>query len=185
LPEGGRVLDLGGGTGGLAAVVADRFPTANVEIWDTDPAMLDVAMERCRSFGNRVSGVCRSFADGLPRCDAVVACIALHHVMDLEAKRAIYANIHRALRKGGIFANADCTMSASAVIRGACFAIWTQFMRDNGLSDAEVRRNYESWAREDYYPPIETELGLLKDAGFAEPDCFWRSAPFAVFGGVR
>jgi len=41
--SGGRVLDLGGGTGALAAALAERFPTAEVEIWDTDRDMLAVA----------------------------------------------------------------------------------------------------------------------------------------------
>src|SRR5688500_9196710 len=52
LPDGrGRVLDLGGGTGALAAAIADRFPNADVEIWDTDPEMLEIARERCAAFG--------------------------------------------------------------------------------------------------------------------------------------
>ena len=80
LPSDGRVIDLGGGTGALARAVAEKFPGVRVEIWDTDPAMLEVARERCAAFGDRVHFVERSFAEPLPACDAVVACIALHHV---------------------------------------------------------------------------------------------------------
>src|SRR5262245_54343454 len=84
LPTGrGRVLDLGGGTGALAAAVAERFPGTDVEIWDTDPQMLDIARERCAGFGARVRYIERSFVDSLPPCDAVAACIALHHVKDM------------------------------------------------------------------------------------------------------
>ncbi|PYL03495.1 MAG: 16S rRNA (cytosine(1402)-N(4))-methyltransferase [Verrucomicrobia bacterium] len=111
LPPDGRVIDLGGGTGALARAVAEKFPGVRVEIWDTDPAMLEVARERCAAFGDRVHFVERSFAEPLPACDAVVACIALHHVKDISAKGKIYANIFQALRPGGIFANADCVMS--------------------------------------------------------------------------
>jgi len=81
LPSDGRVIDLGGGTGALARAVAEKFPAVRVEIWDTDPAMLEVARERCARFGGRVHFVERSFAEPLPACDAVVACIALHHVL--------------------------------------------------------------------------------------------------------
>src|SRR5262245_9923099 len=59
--SGGLVLDLGGGTGALAAAIAERFPQASVEIWDTDPDMLAVARERCAAFGPRVRYVQRSF----------------------------------------------------------------------------------------------------------------------------
>jgi tRNA (cmo5U34)-methyltransferase len=185
LPPGGRVLDLGGGTGALAAVVAEKFPTAQVEIWDTDPAMLTVARERCARFGGRVTLVERSFAGPLPACDAVVACIALHHVKDLAVKGGIYANIRCALRPGGLFANADTAMSTVPWVREATFQTWADFMGTQGIPAAAARAYFAEWAKEDYYPPLATELEMLSAAGFAEPECFWREAPFTVFGGVR
>ena len=185
LPPDGRVLDLGGGTGSLAKAVGEKFPRVEVEIWDTDPAMLKVARGRCAVFADRVHFVERSFAEPLPACDAVVACIALHHVKDMVAKGKIYANIFQALRPGGIFANADCVMSETPVVRAASYEGWARFMEEQGVPAAETRRQFAEWAKEDYYPPLATELRLLAEAGFAEPDCFWRMAPFTVFGGVR
>jgi tRNA (cmo5U34)-methyltransferase len=185
LPSDGRVIDLGGGTGALARAVAEKFPRVRVEIWDTDPAMLEVARERCAAFVDRVQFVERSFAEPLPACDAVVACIALHHVKDMSVKGKIYANIFQALHPGGIFANADCVMSEMPVVRTASYESWTKFMTEQGLSPAEAQLQFAEWAKEDYYPPLATELRLLMEAGFAEPDCFWRTAPFTVFGGVR
>jgi tRNA (cmo5U34)-methyltransferase len=185
LPPGGRVIDLGGGTGALARAVVEKFPGVRVEIWDTDPAMLEVARERCAAFGDRVYFAERSFAEPLPACDAVVACIALHHVKDMSAKGKIYANIFHALRPGGIFANADCVMSETPAVRTASFEGWAKFMEEQGLSPAEAQQQFAEWAKEDYYPPLATELRLLAKAGFTEPDCFWRTAPFTVFGGLR
>jgi tRNA (cmo5U34)-methyltransferase len=185
LPARGRVLDLGGGTGALAAAVAKKFPRAQVEIWDTDPAMLAMARARCARYGARVSYVERSFAEPLPRCDAVVACIALHHIKELATKGRIYAHIHRALQRGGLFANADCTMSTVPRVRKATFRSWAGFIRAQGMTAAETRRHFAAWAKEDFYPPLGTELQLLRAAGFREPDCFWKDAPFAVFGGVK
>jgi len=185
LPSDGRVIDLGGGTGALARAVAEKFPGVCVEIWDTDPAMLEVARERCAVFGDRVHLVARSFAEPLRACDAVVACIALHHVKDMAAKGKIYANIFQALHPGGIFANADCVMSETPAVRSASYEGWAKFMEEQGLSPAEAQQQFTEWAKEDYYPPLATELRLLAEGGFAEPDCFWRMAPFTVFGGVR
>jgi len=185
LPSDGRVIDLGGGTGALARAVAEKFPAVQVEIWDTDPAMLEVARERCAAFGDRVHLIERSFAEPLSACDAVVACIALHHVKDMAEKAKIYANVFRALRPGGIFANADCVMSETSAVRATSYEGWAKFMEEQGLSPAEAQQQFAEWAKEDYYPPLVTELRLLAEAGFAEPDCFWRTAPFTVFGGVR
>ncbi|MBI5769506.1 MAG: class I SAM-dependent methyltransferase [Verrucomicrobia bacterium] len=192
LPDGGacpersrRVLDLGGGTGALAAAIAERFPGATVEIWDTDPEMLAVSRERCAPFGDRVRYVERSFTDPLPPCDAVAACIALHHVKDLTVKAGIYQNIHAALRPGGIFVNADTAVCATPALRDHAFRLWAASMRPHGIGEKEACAHFASWAHEDYYPPLITELRMLADAGFAEPECFWREAAAVVFGAVK
>jgi tRNA (cmo5U34)-methyltransferase len=183
--SGGLVLDLGGGTGALAAAVAERFPTIRVEIWDTDPAMLDFARARCAGFGGRVALVEKSFANPLPACDAVVACIALHHVKDMAAKGKIYRNIFNALRPGGLFANADTLMDSRPGPREHYFNIWAKFQQTHGFTDAEARAHFASWALEDCYTPLSTEMKLLVEAGFTEPDCFWRDEHQGVFGAIK
>ena len=188
LPDGGagrRVLDLGGGTGALAAAIAERFPAATVEIWDTDSAMLTTARERCAVFGARVRYVGRSFTEPLPPCDAVAACIALHHVKDMAVKGAIYKNIFAALRPGGIFVNADTAVCATPALRDHAFRLWAQSMAPHGIGEKDAHAHFASWAHEDYYPPLIAELRMLAEAGFAEPECFWREAAAVVFGAVK
>ena len=183
--EGGLVLDLGGGTGALAAALAGRFPTIRVQIWDTDPAMLAFARERCAPFGNRVELIEKSFASTLPACDAVVACIALHHVKDMGVKGQIYRNVFNALRPGGIFANADTLMDSRPGPRAHYFDVWSRFQQSHGFTDMEARQHFATWAAEDCYTPLSVEMKLLAEAGFAEPDCFWRHEHQGVFGGVK
>jgi tRNA (cmo5U34)-methyltransferase len=183
--DGGRMLDLGGGTGALAAAVAARFPAVKVEIWDTDPAMLTAAQERCRPYGDRVKLVERTFTDPLPTCDAVAACIALHHVKDMSVKARIYENIHAALRPGGIFVNADAAVCTTPRLREFAFAGWEASMRPHGIVAEEARRHFASWAHEDHYPPLFQELRLLEASGFPEPETFWRDAAAVVFGAVK
>jgi tRNA (cmo5U34)-methyltransferase len=183
--KGRRVLDLGGGTGALAAAIAERFPAVTVEIWDTDADMLKLARTRCADFGRRVCYVKRSFADPLPACDAVVACIALHHVKDLAVKRSIYRNIFSALRPGGLFVNADTAVPAAGPLRDHAFRGWADSMQAHGIGEAEARGLFSAWALADYYPPLVTELQMLTEAGFAEPECFWREAAALVFGAAK
>lgn len=179
------VLDLGGGTGALAEAVAETLPLAEVEIWDTDPAMLAVARERCARFGGRIRYIERSFANPLTPCDAVVACIALHHVKDMAAKGAIYRNIHAALRPGGVFLNADTAIAASGALREFSYQEWINAMAPHGITEVQARAHFASWTHEDYYPPLATELRLVGEAGFADPECFWREIPFVIFGGIK
>ena len=179
------VLDLGGGTGALAEAVADTLPHAEVEIWDIDRAMLGLARERCARFGDRVRTVERSFTEPLTSCDAVVACIALHHVKDLAVKGAIYRNIHAALRPGGVFMNADLAIAAGGALHEFTYAEWIRAMAPHGIDEPQARAHFASWAHEDYYPPLATELRLLADGGFADPECFWRELPCGIFGGMK
>lgn len=182
---GRRVLDLGGGTGALAAAIAERFPAVEVEIWDIDPEMLATARERCAGFGGRIRYVEQSFTQPLPACDAVAACIALHHVKDLAVKAGIYRHVFAALRPGGLFVNADTAVCETPVLRDHAFRLWARAMAPHGIGEKEAYAHFASWAHEDYYPPLITELRLLAAAGFAEPECFWREAAAVVFGAVK
>jgi tRNA (cmo5U34)-methyltransferase len=179
------VLDLGGGTGALAEAVAITLPRAEVEIWDIDRAMLGLARERCARFGDRVRYVERSFTEPLPPCDAVVACIALHHVKDLTVKGAIYRNIFAALKPGGTFLNADTAIAGSGRLREYSYQEWIDAMAPHGITESAARAHFANWAHEDYYPPLLTELLLVGEAGFADPECFWRGIPFLIFGGIK
>jgi SAM-dependent methyltransferase len=92
-----------GGTGALAESVLAGLPETRLEMWDIDAKMLAVASQRLRRFGDRVTLRERSFTEPLGRCNAVIATLSLHHVSQLDAKRAVYANIFDALIPGGIF----------------------------------------------------------------------------------
>src|SRR5688572_3239149 len=178
--KSGLVIDLGGGTGSLAAAIAAAFPNVDVEIWDVDSSMLEVAVERCAEYGSRVRAVERSFFEPLPDCTGVVACIALHHIKELEEKGKLYSNIHDALSPGGVFANADTCMSTVPFVQQQSYRDWAQFMGIHGIDEAQARQHFADWAEEDYYPPVSEEIRLLSSAGFKEPDIFWRKAPFIV-----
>ena len=54
-----------------------------------------------------------------------------------------------------------------------------------GISAEEARGLFAQWAGEDRYFPLTTELGLLADAGFPRPECFWKQGAPTVFGGFH
>lgn len=179
------IVDLGGGTGSLTAAVAEQFPNADIEAWDIDANMMEVGRHRLAKYGGRVRMVERSFDEPLPECDAVVACIALHHIKDLDKKTRVYSNIFQALRSPGIFANGDATMSPDPHTQEATYRLWTEFMMSNGMTEEEARRHFANWRDEDRYFSLQEEFEALKAAGFARPECFWRYGPMTVYGGVK
>jgi tRNA (cmo5U34)-methyltransferase len=173
-PADAHVLDLGGGTGALSSAVLRGLPGARVTVLDVDPDMLAEARRRLADFGDRVSFHQASFLDRLPAADAVVASLALHHVHDLETKTALYRAIRDALSPGGVLLNLDAAVSEGARLNGLVFDRMAERMGDHGISDAQARVHFASWAEEDRYFPLDVELAALRDAGFDEVECFWR-----------
>jgi len=179
------VSDLGAGTGALGAAILDRVPSARVQFLDIDPSMLEVAGARVARHGQRAELRRGSFDDALPACDAVVASLALHHVPDLDRKRALYARIHEALRPGGVFLVADATVHEVGAAHDHIYHRWAAAMAQHGIARPEADALFAQWAGEDRYYPLAVELEQLRAAGFSQPDCFWKHGPSTVFGGFR
>jgi tRNA (cmo5U34)-methyltransferase len=185
VPPGAHVLDLGGGTGALSAAVLEGLPEARVTVLDVDVDMLAEARRRLAKFGDRVAFTEGSFLEPLPGADAVVASLALHHVHDLGQKTELYRAIHSALPPGGAFLNLDAAVSEGPRARALVFDRWAARMGDHGISDTEARAHFAAWADEDRYFPLDTELAALREAGFAEVECFWRRAASSICCGLR
>jgi tRNA (cmo5U34)-methyltransferase len=126
-----------------------------------------------------------SFLDPLPAADAVVASLALHHVHDLGAKTALYRAIRETLSPGGVLLNLDAAVTEDARLNSLVFDRMAAWMADYGISDAEARGHFASWADEDRYFPLDAELGALREAGFDEVECFWRRGLTAIVCGLR
>ncbi len=185
LPANPLVVDLGAGTGALAGAILDGIPRARAVTIDIDPAMVEAASARLAPHRERVELRRSSFDDAIPACDAVVASLALHHVADVRAKRALYMRIHAALDPGGLFLSADAVVYPAGPEHARMFRVWSAGMGTHGIGRGEADALFAQWSQEDTYHPLATELSLLADAGFARPECFWRKGPIAVFGAFR
>ena len=160
------VLDLGAGTGALAEAMLEHEGVGVVEAIDVDAEMLDRARIRLKRFGVRARFQRCSFESPLPECDAVSACLALHHVPTMERKRALYKGIFRTLRPAGVFVNADVTMSAHPVRQEQCYRIWAGHLVSCGIDERRAYEHFDEWASEDTYFPLDDELTAMREAGF-------------------
>jgi len=178
IPRRARLLvDLGTGTGALAAAGLKRAPRARVIGIDADPDILKMAARRLSS---RATFVCGSFLRApLPRgVDAVIASIALHHVRTRAAKARLYRRVRHALAPGGVFVSVDCYPSADRAAAREQHSAWRAHLR-RAYSAHEVNRLLKAWSIEDVYVPLETEIALLERAGFSITT-LWRRGAFAV-----
>lgn len=108
-----RALDLGSGPGSLSARLLRRFPRARCVAVDYDPVALRIGEGALGSFGGRLQWVDAKLGRPgwtqqlpSPGYDAALSTTALHWLPAADLRRC-YRDLHRVLRRGGVFVNGD------------------------------------------------------------------------------
>jgi ubiquinone/menaquinone biosynthesis C-methylase UbiE len=103
----GEVLEIGAGSGAMAAALLDRYPAIRLTATDVDGDMVVKTRQRLSSYGERAS-VRQADATALPfgdgHFDLVLSFAMLHHVGRWEQA---LAEVVRVLRPGGRLAGYD------------------------------------------------------------------------------
>ena len=182
VPRGARtIVDLGIGTGALAARCLLQARRAIVVGVDADAAMLELAARRLRSHVQVIAG---DFVRAdLPPCDAIVASFALHHVRTRTAKAGLYRRVAKALRRRGVLVTVDCQPSADRRTASSQRLAWRAHLR-RSYSAARAERFLDAWSREDVYVPLEVELAMIARSGL-RPVVIWRKGAFAVVRATK
>ncbi len=175
------IVDLGIGTGALAARCLEACPSARIVGMDEDAAMLAAARVR---LGGGLRTLLGSFeATDLPRCDAIVACLALHHVPPGARRLRLFRSLHKVLRPGGVLVSADCHPATTPRLAAADHAAWTSHL-GGAYPPEQIRGFFHRWAHEDHYVPLLDDIATLRRAGFTV-DVPWRQQAFAVIVAAR
>ena len=179
------IIDFGIGTGALAARCLRVAPHARLIGIDADADMLTLARRRlAKKRGAQLELRHSDFLTiALPRCDAIVTTLALHHIHDAGAKQQFYAKCYAALRRGGILANGDCCIAENPQLSQRYMKIWDKHMLQF-YTPRQVKAFAAAWAGEDKYFPLRQEIAMLSAAGF-EVEVTWRRAPQAVLVGKK
>lgn len=174
-------IDLGVGTGALAARCLAAAPGMQVLGVDADPEALAVAEKRLPLRFTGARGDFRVMP--LPRCDAVTASLSLHHVLTRRAKTALYERCHAALRPGGGLISADLFLASAPGLVRQNESIWLAHLQHQ-YARSEALRLMRAWAKDDRYFPLDQELAMLQSSGF-RVDVVWRHGGFAVLLGIK
>jgi SAM-dependent methyltransferase len=164
-----RVLDLGTGDGLLLALVRAARPGAAGVGLDFSAEMLAAARERFSTHADVEiveHDLDRPLPPGLGDFDVVVSAFAIHHLVDAR-KRALYREIRHLVRPGGLFANLEHVASPTPSLHEAFLAAIDAATDDPSNKLASV----------------ETQLGWLRDLGFADVDCYWKWRELALLAG--
>jgi SAM-dependent methyltransferase len=163
-----RVLDLGTGDGFTLGRVLAAHPEAVGIGLDFSTEML--ARARATFAGEpRVEIREHDLDDPLPgdlgSFDLVVSSFAIHHCVP-ERQRALYGEVFAHLTDGGRFLNLEHVASATP-------ALHEEFLAALGAEEDPSNK----------LVAVETQLGWLRDTGFADVDCFWKWRELALLSG--
>lgn len=180
-----KVLDLGAGTGLMAAFIAYSFPNAQIVMVDISNEMLARARERFELGGGRFRFEVADYGvDPIrERYDAVVSALSIHHLSD-EQKRALFDRIHGALNPGGVFVNAEQFRCATPERHQFHHERWVKRVRELGADERDLAAALERM-KFDRAATLEEQLEWMRDAGFRDIDCAYKNLIFAVYCGVK
>jgi len=181
-----RVIDLGCGTGTVAACVLDSFPNAQVICLDLAGNMIAMAQAKLAHYPG-VRYVVSDFNafDFYGKYDVVVSSLALHHLVTDEDKRNFYRRIYNALPSGGVFYNADVVLGSSDFLQDVYMKQWLNFMSREVSQDEIEHKWIPKYQAEDRPAKLIDQLKWMAEIGFADVDVVWKYYNFAVYGGVR
>jgi len=169
-PGAPRILDLGTGAGRLVTLVKKIRPHARFVGLDFSPTMLD-ALRAAFGGDETVAVVQHDFDHKLPpmgQFDAVISSFAIHHLVH-ERKRSLYREIFGIVAPAGVFCNLEHVASPTSRAH-------EKFLEAIGWPDEDPSNKLLD---------LETQLGWLREIGFADVDCYWKWRELALFAGTK
>jgi SAM-dependent methyltransferase len=198
-----RVLDLGGGPGLLAELMANRWPGAAVTLLDLDPVLLTLARAALPA-GVRVLDADLSApgwtAEAGGGYDLILAVMTMHYLSPDDA-RALYRDAGTALTPGGLLLVADLMpddgiallmealdpADGEAAAELAWARWWSEISHAEGFEPLFSRRDqmFRQRPPADFTAPVSWHISAARHAGFDEAGIVWRCGRHAALAALR
>ena len=165
------ILDLATGTGDVARMIADRWPTAQVQASDPTAAMLAVARQKSSAEKSpkphkRIvwrEGVAEQIDAPANSLDAITIAFGFRNVGD---RQKAVDEAFRALKPGGVFAILELGLPRAKILKAPYRLLLKQAMpRFAGLFSPKAPYEYLAQSIMDFPPPDQVKR-MLSKSGF-------------------
>jgi tRNA (cmo5U34)-methyltransferase len=185
IPARAKVIcELGAGSGLMTRLLRARFPTSRLHVIDFSTSMLDLAKDSLGHDPNIVWHLSNYATEAFPHdlC-AVVSTLSIHHLDDTD-KRTVFRKSHASLKPNGVFVNADQVAGPTPALEARYKALWLEQVRTAGATEQQIEASLYR-QQEDRCASVGDQLQWLRDAGFADADCWFKDNRFAVMAGTQ
>jgi SAM-dependent methyltransferase len=200
-------VELAAGDGTLAHAMLSAFPHCRYVALDGSELMREHLRTNLAAFGDRVQVgefdlAASQWREALPSpLRLVVSSLCVHHLTG-EEKKSLFADMVARLEPGGALLLADIVEPDSRRVARLFARQYDETTRAQSLQRYGDLRGYAEFEREkwnyftynygvpdlddiDHPSRLSDQLLWLREAGFAEADCFWMHAGHAVYGGFK
>jgi tRNA (cmo5U34)-methyltransferase len=187
-PHARHVLDIGCGAGNYTLKLLQHLPNLDVTLIDLSRPMLDRATQRIRKVTtghiNTIQGDIREIALPVAEFDVILAAAVLHHLRTDSEWYNVFAALHRTLRPGGSVWVFDLVESAIPSVQQLMTQQYGDFL--TRLKDESYRDEVLAYIeKEDTPRPLQFQLNLLRQVGFAQVEVLHKNSCFAAFGALK
>jgi tRNA (cmo5U34)-methyltransferase len=177
-----RVLVAGSGTGRELLQYSQAHPDWSLVGVDPSQSMLAVATEKLSQAGLAGHVVLRQGkVDSLapaPAFDAAVCLLVSHFLKDNGEKLELFKSIAQRLKPGAPLLTADQLGDPGSPSWDLAMRAWERMQVNQGMGAEEAAARVSRTTDHIHYVSQARYLALLAEAGFTEPQCFWRGLHF-------
>jgi len=191
-----HIIDLGCGDGAITKALLGVNDTLLSTMIDGSEHMLESAKKNIPS-ANIKEIINISFQELYgssvikDNADFIVSSLAIHHLNEIE-KNQLFKYVYTKLNLGGVFINYDPVLSPSQELEQFELNMWKDWIlnyeaainprRDKSLD--YIPSQYKS--NKDNVPStLDSQLAMLRNAGFLDVNLFYKYGLFCLFGGRK
>ncbi|MFW6092945.1 MAG: class I SAM-dependent methyltransferase [Pseudomonadota bacterium] len=167
---GARVLDLAGGTGDLAALLAPAVgDTGSVVLADINAAMMRLGRDRLLDAGLAGVDFCQTSGEALAFAEASFDCVVIGFgLRNFTDKDKALREIHRVLHPGGVLLVLEFSRPENAALQSA-YSAYQALWPTLGKLVVGDAGSYQYLVESIRVHPSQRALGqMVEDAGFSE-----------------
>lgn len=161
------ILDLGTGNGNIAAMILQKYPTAQLRLIDASEKMLNACKQRFTDFPNisYLQAMMEEVSLPSDEFDLVTASYSLHHLEDLK-KRDVIQHIQKWLKPGGHLSYLDLFIDREDESYPRLLEYWENFVTE-GVGKEEWEELFDHHQKYDYPSSLSNNTRWLQEAGFS------------------